>query len=70
MKRGDLFASAGGVPPRWIDSIQGAELWAVRMALLHVAFPEVLYTDCNTVRLGVRKGLKWGGSAKRRYARV
>ena len=41
---GDLIASATGVPPRWVDTIQGAELWAVRMALLHVAFPDVFYT--------------------------
>ncbi len=67
---GDLIASANGVPPKWVDTIQGAELWAVRMALLSVAFPEALYTDCDSVRSGVRKGPAWAGSAKRRYARI
>ena len=59
-----------GTPPSWIDTIQNAELWAVQMALTHVVFPECLYTDCDSVRLGVRKSLSWAQSSKRRYARI
>ncbi len=69
-KDGDFIASAYGVPPKWVDTIQGAELWAVRMALLHAVFPERLYTDCDSVRAGVAKGPAWARSSKRRYARV
>ena len=27
----ELLAAAYGVPPEWIDTTQGAELWAVRV---------------------------------------
>ena len=67
---GDIVASARGVPPRWVNTIQGAELWAVRMALMRVSFPEGLYTDCDTVRLGLLRGPAWANSAKRKYSRV
>ena len=67
---GDLIAAAHGVPPQWISTIQGAELWAVRMAMLHVTFPEKLYTDCMSVKLGVRRSREWAGSSKRRMASV
>jgi hypothetical protein len=43
---GEILAAAFGVPPKWVDSIQGAELWAVRMALQSVLLPNKLYTDC------------------------
>mgnify|MGYP000585824270 FL=1 len=67
---GDLIAAAHGVPPQCISTIQGAELWAVRMAMLHVTFPEKLYTDCMSVKLGVRRSREWAGSSKRRMASV
>ena len=49
---GDLVAAAFGVPPFWVDTIQGAELWAVQMTLAAVVFPSAIYTDCKTVQLG------------------
>ena len=67
---GSLVAAAYGVPPVWVDSIQGAELWAVQMTLSSVVFPSAIYTDCKTVQLGVRKEAQWVGSSKRRYARM
>ena len=67
---GELIASANGVPPRWVNTIQGAELWAVLKALQSVTFPSGLYTDCDTVRSGVARGVLWGGSSKRKYSRV
>ena len=69
-QEGEYVCSAHGVPPYWIDTIQGAELWAVVMALLNVTFPEGLYTDCDSVRTGANKGPVWAQSAKRRYARA
>ena len=65
-----VVAAAHGVPPRWVDSIQGAELWAVHVALETMLFPEALYTDCLTVQKGVQKDADWAGSARRRYARI
>ena len=70
IKNGEVIASACGNPPRWVDTIQGAELWAVLKALMHCTFPAALYTDCDTVRRGSRQGPEWAGSSKRRYARI
>ena len=67
---GVVVAAAKGVPPRWVDSIQGAELWAAMMALQHAPLPELLLTDCDAVRLGTRKDGAWASSSRRRYARV
>ena len=64
------MCAAHGVPPKWVDSIQGAELWAVNMALQHVQCPEKLYSDCDSVRLGAKKSLEWATSSKRRHARI
>ena len=30
---GEWVAAAHGLPPKWVDTIQGAELWAILMAL-------------------------------------
>ena len=69
-EHGEVLAAAFGVPPRWIDSIQGAELWAVHMALQAIDLPSALYTDCQTVQRGARQGLKWAQGATRRYSRL
>ena len=65
-----VVCAAYGVPPKWFDSIQGAELWDVRMALGKVLFPASVFTDCKTVQVGVRQDQQWAQSAKRRYARL
>ena len=67
---GERIAAASGVPPRWIDSIQGAELWAVQMALTSIPLPSALYTDCQTVQQGLKRSRSWTHSSKRRFARV
>ncbi len=51
-RSGDLVAAAFGVPPKWVDTIQCAELWAVQMALSHVAFPE----NCTQIATQFVKG--------------
>ena len=38
---GNVVAAAYGVPPRDADTIQGAELWALKQALTFVPFPVV-----------------------------
>ena len=53
-----------------VNAIHGAELWAVLKALQSVTFPAGLYTDCETVRRGVARGVLWAGSSKRKYSRV
>ena len=62
----EVVAAAFGVPPRWVDTIQGAELWALQMALAEVFFPKAIYTDCRTVQQGVQQGTQWLHSSKRR----
>ncbi len=37
---GNVMAAAHGVPPAWVNTIQGAELWAVQMVLSNVVFPQ------------------------------
>ena len=65
-----VVAAAFGVPPRWVDTIQGAELWAIQMALSSVSFAGAVYTDCKTVQVGIGRGTGWVHNAKRRYARI
>jgi hypothetical protein len=67
---GEISAAAYGVPPFWVDTIQGAELWAVQMVIASMSLPEVLFTDCKTVQEGVRNTTQWAGSSKRRYAMI
>lgn len=64
------MAAAHGVPPQWVDAIQGAELWAVQCAVRSAVFLERVYTDCDPVRLGTKQPLSLAGSAKRRFARI
>ena len=68
--QGTVVAAAYGVPPSWVDTIQGAELWAVQMVLASIALPEKIYTDCKTVQMGVNASAAWAGCSKRRYARI
>ena len=58
------------MPPEWIDTIQGAELWAVRVALMCAAFPSRLFTDCMSVKIGAAQPMEWARSFKRRLGRV
>ena len=63
---GNVVAAAYGVP-RDVNTIQGAELWALKQALTFVPFPVAIYVDCKTVVDGVRSGHQWIYSSKRRY---
>ena len=62
-----MVAAAYGVPPKDVNTIQGAELWALKQALTFVPSPVAIYVDCETVVDGVRSGHHWIYSSKRRY---
>ena len=68
---GRVSAAAKGRPPGWVDTIYGAELWAVQMVVLHI-FPGSarVITDCDSVRVGCDRGQKWTTAPGRVYARI
>ena len=45
---GKIVAVAFGVSPRWVDTMQVAELWAVHMALQTVPLPSELLLGGST----------------------
>ena len=51
-----MLASAHGRPPSWVDSIQGAELWAMSMATSHAMPGARFVTDCQTVQTSWERG--------------
>ena len=55
------------MPPKDVNTILGAELWALKQALTFVPSPCAIYVDCKTVVDGVRRGHHWIYSSKRRY---
>eukprot|EP00973_Karenia_brevis_P019602 2689068-Karenia_brevis.AAC.1 len=50
---GRLLAAAAGVPPDWVVTIQGAELWGLHMAVQNVLLPKRIYIDCQSVLSGL-----------------
>ena len=57
---GICLASACGRPPAFVDSIRGAELWAVQIATSLAESSTSFRTDCESVRQGVIAGAKVG----------
>ena len=55
----EVIAAARGCPPGYVDTIYGAELWAVQMVVIR-AFPGSVRVliDCESVRLGCQQGKK------------
>ena len=56
---GQVVAAAMGCPPAWVDSIYGAELWAL-LKVAEVAMPsgvDVL-ADCQSVQVDSSRGIK------------
>ena len=66
----EIVASAHGRPPAWVDRIQGAELWAVKMATPNAMPGTSFVTDCKTVQAGWERGRAWATASSRRYARI
>ena len=68
---GRVQAAARGCPPGYIDSIYGAELWAVQMVVTRVFIGTArVITDCESVRTGCQRGSKWTTAPGRVYART
>ncbi len=65
-----ILAAAFGIPPDWIDNMNGAEAWAIFMAT-SVADPFASYTtdSLECVRT-LARGCKWATAAERCNARV
>ena len=57
---GLVAAAARGCPPPFIDTVFGAELWAVQMVVMHAFAGAIrIVTDCQSVVKGVQNGAKW-----------
>ncbi len=66
----NVIAAAHGVPPKWVDSIPGAEAWALIQAA-NVACPGSVYkSDCLSVLKAVRAGPTKSTAHDRPLARV
>ena len=65
-----ITAMAYGVPPRWIDSIPGAEAWAILQAAM-LAEPGTSYKiDCQPCVTAIHKGRAHATAGHRPLARV
>ena len=67
---GAIIAAARGVPPPWVSTIHGAELWALQMAVLHGLPGSAYRTDCLAVVDVHAQGRQAATSAARYYARI
>ena len=68
--RGNHIGAASGVAPSWIDSISGAEAWALLMAARAAAPGSNYVTDSLTCVGSYRKGARWALAPDRPLARV
>ena len=67
---GHLMALAHGVPPLWVDSAPGAELWALQVVLRMCVAPPPMITDCKTLLDGLQAGASVARGPKRPNART
>ena len=67
---GDLLGVAHGVPPHWVDSAPGAELWALRVVLGLCSQPPPIVTDCMGLLHGMQAGESISCGPKRSHART
>jgi len=68
---GQVVAAARGCPPAYIDTIYGAELWAVQMVVTRaLAGMARIVTDCESVQTGCKQGSKTTTAPGRVYART
>ena len=64
------IAAASGVPPPWINSISGAEAWALLMAARAAAPGSVYVTDSLNCVDTLRRGKSWALGPNRPLARI
>ncbi len=67
---GQVVASACGAPPPWIDSVAGAEAWALVQAATAAKPGAVFKTDCQAVLKAVTAGRARATAHDRPLARV
>ena len=67
---GRLAGLAHGLPPRWVDSAPGAELWALRVVLALCGEPPPIVTDCRALLNGLALGPAAARDPKRPHART
>ena len=67
---GEITASAHGVPPSWVTTIFGAELWTLQMAATCGATGIAYRTDCLSLLTVFRNGASWATSSSQYYARI
>lgn len=65
-----VVASASGIPPKWVEGIYGAELWALLSAAQHCSPGSPFYIDCKAVQLGAKNGPEWAGAPVRKLGRA
>jgi len=67
---GTVIAAAHGVPPPWVTTILGAELWALLMAAQQLGANMSYRTDCLAVLQAYCNGHKWATASSQLYARI
>ena len=67
---GTIVAAARGVPPGWITTIPGAEVWAFHMAVRHALPGAKIRPDCLAVEQTFQHGKAWATAPERPLARV
>ena len=67
---GTVRASANGVPPQWVDSIFGAESWAILQVVTHAVSPPKIHTDCLSALTVIAAGRALAVGAGRKTARA
>ena len=68
--RGEVVASASGVPPSWIVDIPGTEAWALLQAASVAELGSDFRLDCKPCVDAIERGRAWATAAARPLARV
>ncbi len=68
--QGDVVAATYGSPPPWIDSVTGAEAWALMQASKVAGLGATFVTDSLSCAHAARRGVKWATAPSRPLARV
>ena len=69
-EEGNVIAKAFGTPPAWIDTVPGAEAWAVVEALRNSVPGIIIWSECLSVVNRFKAGRKSATASKVRLARL
>ena len=70
MREAQLVAAAKGIPPRWVSTIPGTELWAMLQATQSAMQRCEFHTDCLMVQQGCQWSTHAATAANHKFARV